>query len=139
MLHQLSDDGFRRFSLARPQTARMMLKLRGDLLTAAGSPSHKTNPQAHTYLYKNPALSLLLPCSSIISYGEPSDASAGFTTDGIPNMFGSFCLLFRLWRSVKEFRRLSGVFRCHSGLLFLQSCRKNVHSYFPSSLKFYYK
>lgn len=63
----------------------------------------------------------------MISYGKLSDASSGFRSDGIPNMFASFCLLFRLWRSVKEFGRLSGVFRCHSGLLFLQSCRKNVH------------
>lgn len=45
MLHHLSNDGFRRFSLARPQTVRMRLKSWGDPLTAAGFPSHETNPQ----------------------------------------------------------------------------------------------
>lgn len=124
MFHRLSDDGFRRFSLARPQTARMMPKLRGDPLAAVT----QNRSSAHTYLCKNPAPSLLPPRTSIVPYGKPSDASAGVRSDGIPNIFASFCLLSRLRRSVKEFRRLSGVVRCHSGLLFLQELQEKMYT-----------
>lgn len=136
MLH-LSDDGFRRFSLARPQTVRETQKLWGCRLRL--SLTHNLS-SAHTHTWIKIQLWACLPlCSSIISYTERlmrQLASRQMAFQICSDPFVYFSDFGRVWKSFADAAAHSDVM---AGFCSCRVAGKMCTLVVSKQLKFYYK